>query len=306
MSYPGETIVNQNSPDRLLDPRGRWLSRRAALGRVGALAAAASLGTTGVRTSLAASLEGKTMNQASPVAGGAPTVVLVHGAFADGSSWASVIAQLQTAGVTVQAPANPLRGLTADTAYTASYVSQIPGPVLLVGHSYGGAVIGNAAASATNVVGLVYVAAFAPAVGEVLGELTAASKDAILGPALLQLQYPTGQAGETATEFVVDPAKFHAVFAADLSADEAAVFAATQRPVAAAAFSDASTGAAWDTLPSWAVVATEDKAAGTDIVRAQAERAKAQITEVPGSHLVMVSQAQTVSDVILSALATVA
>ena len=245
------------------------------------------------------------MTQSTPTTTGAPTVVLVHGAFADGSSWAGVIARLQAAGVTVQAPANPLRGLAADSAYLASLLSQIPGPVLLVGHSYGGAVIGNAAAQAANVVGLVYVAAFAPAVGEVLGQVAATSKDSLLGTAQLELKYPTGQGGETASEFVVDPAKFHDVFAADLPADQAAVLAATQRPVAAAAFSDPSTGAAWQTLPSWAVVATADKAAGTDVVRAQAERAKAEIVEVPGSHLVMVSQPQAVTDVIQTALAAV-
>jgi pimeloyl-ACP methyl ester carboxylesterase len=245
------------------------------------------------------------MSQSTPTAAGAPTVVLVHGAFADGSSWAGVVARLQAAGVTVQAPANPLRGLAADSAYLASLLTQIPGPVLLAGHSYGGAVIGNAAATAANVVGLVYVAAFAPAVGEVLGQVAATSKDSLLGPAQLELKYPTGQGTATASEFLVDPAKFHAVFAADLPADEAAVLAATQRPVAAAAFADPATGAAWQTRPSWAVVATADKAAGTDVVRAQAERAKAKITEVPGSHLVMVSQPQAVTDVIQSALTSV-
>jgi pimeloyl-ACP methyl ester carboxylesterase len=245
------------------------------------------------------------MAQSSPTATGSPTAVLVHGAFADGSSWAGVIARLQAAGVIVQAPANPLRGLTADSAYLASLLTQIPGPVLLAGHSYGGAVIGNAAAQATNVVGLVFVAAFAPAVGEILGQVAAQSKDSLLGTAQLELKYPTGQGAATASEFVVDPAKFHAVFAADLPADQAAVLAATQRPVASAAFTDPSTGPAWQGLPSWAVVATADKAAGTDVVRAQATRAGAQITELPGSHLVMVSQPQAVTDVIQTALAAV-
>jgi pimeloyl-ACP methyl ester carboxylesterase len=244
------------------------------------------------------------MAQSTPIASGSPTVVLVHGAFADGSSWAGVISRLQSAGVIVRAPANPLRGLTADSAYLASLVAQIPGPVLLVGHSYGGAVIGNAA-KAANVVGLVFVAAFAPDVGEALGQIAGTSKDSLLGTAQLALTYPTGAGGESATEFLVDPAKFHEVFAADLPPEQAAVLAASQRPVAEAAFSDQSTGAAWQSLPSWAVVATDDKAAGTDVVRAQAQRAKATIVEIPGSHLVMVSQPQAVTDVIQTALAAV-
>ncbi len=116
---------------------------------------------------------------------GAPTVVLVHGAFADGSSWNGVIERLQAKGVPVTAPANPLRGISIDSAYIASVLGETPGPVVAVGHSYGGAVISNAATNAKNVVGLVFVAAFAPEEGERLGEATAASKDAILGSALV-------------------------------------------------------------------------------------------------------------------------
>jgi pimeloyl-ACP methyl ester carboxylesterase len=245
------------------------------------------------------------MTDATPAAtpGGVPlTVVLVHGAFADGSSWSGVIERLQAAGVPVIAPANPLRGITHDSAYTASFVNQIPGPVLLVGHSYGGAVISNAASNAKNVVGLVFVAAFAPDEGEVLGDVTATSKDAILGPSLVPLQYPTGQGDTTAVEFMVDPAKVHEVFAGDLPADAAAVVGATQRPVAQLAFSEPNGPPAWKKLPSWAVVATADKAAGTDLVRSMAERAKATITEVEGAHAIMVSQPQAVTDVIMQAI----
>jgi pimeloyl-ACP methyl ester carboxylesterase len=125
------------------------------------------------------------------------TVVLVHGAFADASSWNGVITKLQADGVPVIAPANPLRGIAFDAAYTASVFDQIPGPVLAVGHSYGGAVITNAATSAKNVVGLVYVAAFAPAEGERLGEAESTSKDSVLNDALMPLQYPS--AGGPAT-----------------------------------------------------------------------------------------------------------
>ena len=230
----------------------------------------------------------------------APTVVLVHGAFADSSSWTGVIERLQAADVPVVAPANPLRGITTDSAYLANVLSEIDGPVILVGHSYGGAVISNAAAQSTNVVGLVFVAAFAPEEGEKLGDVTGTSKDAILGPALVQHDYDGG------VEFSIDPAKFHEAFAADLPAGQAAVMAATQRPIGAAGFSDASAAAAWKKLPSWAVVGTGDKAAGTDLTRSMAERAGATITEVDGSHVIMVSQPQAVADVILEAVAAVA
>jgi pimeloyl-ACP methyl ester carboxylesterase len=230
-----------------------------------------------------------------------PTIVLVHGAFADASSWNGVIERLQRQGYTVVAPANPLRGVIADSAYIASVISQLDGPVLLAGHSYGGAVITNAATNAPNVVGLVYVAAFAPEEGESLGEVENGSKDSVLNTALLQRQYPTGQNGETAIEFSIDPALFRDAFAADLPAEQAALMAATQRPVAAAAFSDVSGQPAWRKLPSWAVVATGDKAAGSDVVRSMARRAGADIVEVEGSHVIMVSQPQAVTDLILKA-----
>src|SRR5512132_3557369 len=158
---------------------------------------------------------------------GPPTVVLVHGAFADGSSWNSVIERLHEKGVPVIAPANPLRGLSIDSAYIAGVLEQTPGPIIAVGHSYGGAVISNAARHAKNVVGLVFVAAFAPEEGERLGEVTATSKDAILGTALAPRQYPV-DGGEPAVEFAIDPAKFHDAFAADLPEEQSAIMAATQ------------------------------------------------------------------------------
>ena len=119
------------------------------------------------------------------------TVVLVHGAFADSSSWDGVIERLQAAGIQVTAAPNPLRGISHDSAYVASFIKQVPGPVLAVGHSYGGAVISNAATGLGNVVGLVFVAAFAPDEGERLGEVTAGSRDSVLGTAQVALQYPT-------------------------------------------------------------------------------------------------------------------
>jgi pimeloyl-ACP methyl ester carboxylesterase len=234
-----------------------------------------------------------------------PSVVLVHGAFADSSSWNGVIERLLERGVKVTAPANPLRGIAHDSAYTASFFEQTPGPVLAVGHSYGGAVITNAASQAKNVVGLVFVAAFAPDEGETLGAVEADSKDSVLNSALVALQYPTANAGGTAVEFAIDAGKLHDAFAADLPAEQAALMAATQRPVAEAAFSEPSGPPAWKQLPSWSVVATGDKAAGTDVVRSMAQRAGATITEVEGSHVIMISQPQAVTDVILEALAAV-
>jgi pimeloyl-ACP methyl ester carboxylesterase len=233
------------------------------------------------------------------------TVVLVHGAFADASSWNGVITRLQDEGVPVTAPANPLRGIAADAAYLASVLAQIEGPVLAVGHSYGGAVITNAATNAKNVVGLVYVAAFAPDEGETLGAVEAGSKDSVLNSALLNRAYPTAGGG-SATESYIDPAKAREAFAGDLSDEQAALIAATQRPVSEFAFSEPNGPPAWKHLPSWAVVATGDKAAGTDVVRSMAERAGAKITEVEGSHVIMVSQPEAVTKVILDAVAAVA
>src|SRR5262249_34306004 len=155
-------------------------------------------------------------------------------------------------------------------------------PVVAVGHSYAGAVISNAASQAKNVVGLVFVAAFAPDDGEVLGQLAATSKDSILGTVQVARNYPS-PGGGPAAEFVVDPSGFHRPFAADLPEEQAAVMAATQRPVAELAFSEPNGPPAWRRLPSWAVVATADKAAGTDLVRSLAERAGATITEIDAS-----------------------
>ena len=233
------------------------------------------------------------------------TVVPVHGAFADASSWNGVVERLQARGTQVTAPPNPLRGISIDSAYMASVFAQIQGPVLAVGHSYGGAVITNAATNASNVVGLVYVAAFAPDEGETLGAVEAGSKDSVLNPALLAAQYPVAGGG-TATELSINPASIREAFAADLPAKQTALMAATQRPVSELAFSEPSGAPAWKKLPSWAVVATGDKAAGADVIRAEAQRAGAEITEVEGSHVIMISQPQVVADVIETAAAKLA
>jgi pimeloyl-ACP methyl ester carboxylesterase len=225
------------------------------------------------------------------------TVVLVHGAFADGSSWNGVIERLQAKGVQVTAPPNPLRGIVYDSAYVESVIEQIDGPVLAVGHSYGGAVISNV--TADNVAGLVFVAAFATDEDEALGAVTPNSKDSILNAALVPRKYPQG------TEFAIAADKFRDTFAADLPPAQTALMAATQRPVADTAFSETSGPPAWKSLPSWAVVATGDKAAGADLIRSMAERAGATITELEGSHVIMISQPEAVAEVILTAAAAV-
>lgn len=236
-------------------------------------------------------------------ADGAPaTVVLVHGAFADASGWQGVIERLQARGVPVLAPANPLRGIAVDAAYLATVLNEIQGPVVAVGHSYGGAVITNAATNASNVIGLVYVAAFAPDAGERLAAIEADSRDSILNTALVPHRYPTKDGHDDAIEFTIDPSKFRDAFAADLSPMAAAVMAATQRPVAELAFTEPSGVPAWRSLPAWAVVPSDDRAAGSDVLRTMATRAGARITEVDGSHVIMISKPQVVADVILAAI----
>ena len=163
--------------------------------------------------------------------------------------------------------------------------------------------ITNAATNASNVAGLVYVAAFAPDEGETLLDIENNTRDSVLLKALDALQYPTGQGEETAVEFAIKPENIHDAFAADLPTEQTAVMAATQRPIAELAFSEQTGEPAWKKLPSWAVVATGDKTIGTDVERSMAERAGATITEVEGSHVIMISKPQVVTDVILTALA---
>ena len=241
------------------------------------------------------------MTEATSADGRAPTVALVHGAFADSSGWNDVVARLLAGGVRAQAVPNPLRGIAHDAAYVASALAQIEGPVLAVGHSYGGAVITNAALRAGNVVGLVYVAGFAPDEGETLQDIEADSRDSVLLTALLQWRYPTGDSGSE-IEFAIAPDKFHDAFAADVPIKEAAVMAATQRLAAQACFAEPTQAAAWKTLPSWAIVPSADYAAGSDVVRTMAQRAKADILDAEGSHVIMVSQPQAVVDQINKAL----
>jgi pimeloyl-ACP methyl ester carboxylesterase len=230
-----------------------------------------------------------------------PTVVLVHGAFGDASGWAGVINELSAAGVNVVAPPNLLRGLISDAAYITSFLKQLGGRVVLVGHSYGGAVITQSGADAGNVVGLVYVNAFGPDAKESLGAIGDRYADRGLGPALRQLTYPTD--GQPGTELYVDHDAFHEVICADVSAETARLLALTQRPLAASVFQEelASTPA-WKTLPSWAVISTGDHAINPDAERDMAKRANAEYIETNGAHFIMVSQPKTVAEQILRAV----
>ncbi|MET8773273.1 alpha/beta hydrolase [Streptomyces sp. NPDC004658] len=230
-----------------------------------------------------------------------PTVVLVHGAFADAASWSGVIEELQSHGIPVIAPPNPLRGLASDAAYVASVASQIDGPVVLVGHSYGGALI-TVAGVTENVVGLVYVAAYVLEEGESLGELQGRFPLSPLVSNLKQWTYPVPGA-EPAVEVTIAEDAFPSVFAADVPAEVTKVLAAAQRPLAAAAFEETASAAAWKTKPSWALVADADNAINPEVERFGAKRAGATIVELEGaSHAVAVSQPKAVAELIRDAV----
>ncbi|KRD13293.1 MULTISPECIES: alpha/beta fold hydrolase [unclassified Streptomyces] len=230
-----------------------------------------------------------------------PTVVLIHGAFADAAGWSGVISELQGQGVPVIAPPNPLRGLASDAAYVASVAAQIDGPVILVGHSYGGALI-TVAGAAENVVGLVYVAAYVPEEGESLGELQGRFPLSPLVSNLKEWTYPV-PGGDPAVEVTIAEDAFPSVFAADVPADVTRILAAAQRPLAAAAFGETASAAAWKTKPSWALIAAADEAINPDVERFGAKRAGATIVELEGaSHAVAVSQPKAVADLILDAV----
>ncbi|MEV7239445.1 alpha/beta hydrolase, partial [Streptomyces sp. NPDC051020] len=206
-----------------------------------------------------------------------PTVVLVHGAFVDASSWSGVIGRLQSDGYQVVAPANPLRGLASDATYLRSVLKTIDGPIVLAGHSYGGSVISQAAAGNSKVKALVYVAAFTPDRGESVTSVNSNFPPADLNNALVPASYPLPDGG-TGTELYVQADKFHEVVAADAPESVANVAAAAQRPAAENIFTDKATEAAWKTIPSWDVIATQDHAINPDAQKFMAKRAHARIT----------------------------
>jgi len=227
-----------------------------------------------------------------------PTVVFVHGAFADASGWSDEIRHLQRDGFPVLAPANPLRGIALDAAYIRSVLATISGPIVLVGHSYGGAVITNAASGNPNVKALVYIAAFAPDEGETLGAVLAGSQDTLLTLDTLDIRpYPL-PGGGTGLDAYIKLDRFHEIFGADLPTPVTDVMARTQRPLEAGVLEEATHNPAWKTIPSWFLLPTEDRVIGTDAERAMAERAGSQIVEVRASHAVLVSQPTKVTKLI--------
>ncbi|MFG2134599.1 alpha/beta fold hydrolase [Streptomyces sp. NPDC048751] len=226
-----------------------------------------------------------------------PTVVLEHGAFADGSSWNGVIADLRADGYPVVAAANPLRGPASDAAALRTVLDHVKGPKILVGHSYGGNVISQAGTDDPQVKALVYVAAFLPAPGESALELTAKYPGSTLPDALDPVTYRQAD-GTTATDLYIQQDQFHHQFAADVPAQQAALMAAEQRPIAQAALEEKAVTAAWKTKPSWDIVTTRDLNIPAAVQRFMAERAHAHTTEVAASHSVAVSHPRLVADVI--------
>ncbi|GAA1993168.1 alpha/beta hydrolase [Catenulispora subtropica] len=275
---------------------GRWARKRVAIPAVLAVAALVAPAVA----SASAAPDPHPAAAAATRHGPKPTVVLVHGAFADSSSWNGVIARLERDGYPVIAAANPLRGLDSDSAYVSSILSTIPGPVILVGHSYGGAVITNAAVGHANVKALVYIAAFAPDQGESALGLTGLNPGSQLGAALVVRPYAvTGGGG---ADGYVDQTKFREVFAADVPAPTADLMAAEQRPVALAALQGASGVPAWKTVPSWYLVAGADQAIPAATEKFMAERADAHTVVIPNaSHAVMVSHPDKTEDLIVAA-----
>jgi pimeloyl-ACP methyl ester carboxylesterase len=231
---------------------------------------------------------------ASSTSGPKPTVVLVHGAWADSSGWSEVIRRLQKDGYRVLAPANPLRSLAGDAAYLASFLAQEQGPFVLVGHSYGGAVITNAAAGNPNVHALVYINGFVPDVGEDVLHLAG---DGSLIPSSIEFKgFPPF--GATDLDVYIKPESFRETFAADVPRQDAAVMAVTQRPLALAAGAGHTTAAAWKTIPSWYLLGHQDRAITPAAQRFMANRAGAEVVEINSSHASMVSHPGAVADVI--------
>jgi pimeloyl-ACP methyl ester carboxylesterase len=237
-----------------------------------------------------------------------PAIVLVHGAWADGSSWNAVASALQGQGFLVLAPPNLLRGVSTDAPYIASFLGQrTNGPVVLVGHSYGGFVITNAATGGGDVRALVYVDAFIPDEGETAFQIIGGSGSALDVPdptTVLDLAgYPGGPEGDV--EAFLKPDTVHQSFAQDLPEADRWLIAASQRPITLSANTTPSGTAAWKALPSWVVVGTQDRIIPPDTQRHMAERAGSTITDVAASHVSMVSHPQATIDAILAAVATI-
>jgi pimeloyl-ACP methyl ester carboxylesterase len=231
-----------------------------------------------------------------------PTIVLVHGAFADASGWYGVITQLNKDGYTTIAATNPLRTLSGDAATVASLLKSIKGDIVLVAHSYGGEVITEAASGQDNVKALVYVDGFMPDIGEAGFPLSAKFPGSVVGDSIWTVTLPDG--GQDA---YIQADKFHAAFAADVPADLAALMAAAQRPLTLAAGSEPATAAAWKTIPTWSIWGSDDLIIPAALHAWQAERAhvKKAVEIKGGSHALMVSHPADVAAMIEEAAAAV-
>jgi pimeloyl-ACP methyl ester carboxylesterase len=231
-----------------------------------------------------------------------PTVVLVHGAFADASGFAGVIRELQSQGVEVRAPMNPLRGLAFDADAIARYTTSIDGPVLLAGHSYGGAVISQAASAVKDATGLVYLSAFALDEGESCASVLGQFPPSLLASTSIPSPYDApGAAG--GPDLLIKIADFQRTFCADLPDDLAATMAVSQRPLSAAALTEQATMAGWKRLPSWYMVSEHDNALPPDAQRFMASRAEALTESVDGSHAAYIARPDVAAGLILKALA---
>ncbi len=231
-----------------------------------------------------------------------PTIVLVHGDWADGSSWSAVVERLQDRGFKVVAPPNLLRGPATDAPYLASYLRTISGPIVLVAHSYGGAVATNAATGNTNVKALVYIDAFAPDEGETLGDLTARSGSCIDESALNPV--PTDGGVDVYLRWEANPpyAGFIECFANGVEEETAAVLAAVQRPAALAQYGEPSGPPAWKTIPSWSLIGTRDNVIPAALQEEMSNRAGAHISRVKAGHLTPITRPGDVTKLILSAV----
>jgi pimeloyl-ACP methyl ester carboxylesterase len=232
-----------------------------------------------------------------------PTIVLVHGAWADASSFAGEIRALQDRGFRAIGFANPLRGLADDATYLADFLRSLTGPVVLVGHSYGGAVISAAAMGHEQVKALVFLNGWMPDEGEsIAGIFENRSEGSLAGPAITPLPFTGPNGSEGGQDLYLDPEQFHAAFAADVDRGTSEIMAATQRPWSGAGFYEPSGPPAWKTLPCWYLLCTEDKAIPPATQRFMAERANARIQEVPASHASMVSQPEAATQLIVQAV----
>jgi len=265
-----------------------------------AVLAAAGLLLASNQASPARAATGRT-SAAAAGGGPKPTIVLVHGAWADSGSWNAVIRILQGDGYTVYAPPNPLQGLAYDTAAIAGFLHTITGPIVLVGHSYGGEVITNAAVGDSQVKALVYDDAFLPARGESLVSLTTAGSCFAVHDLSTVFNFVPIAAPASLTDAYVKPAVFPGCFANGLPAAEAAMLAATQRPLATGTFTDQSGTPAWATIPSWDIIGLDDHIITPAEQLFMAHRAHARITEISAPHLSMISDPQAVASVIIQA-----